>query len=424
MNNPPPPLAYTSLVQRLNRFPQGAPPAETLYKILQILFSESEAGLVAQLPIKPFTAAQASRIWKLDITATRNTLDELASRALLLDVQHNGETIYTLPPPMAGFFEFSLMRYRSDIDQKALSELFYQYLTVEEDFMRELVGRGETKVGRVFIQEPLIPTAHVLDYERASAVIQSAAVMAVGTCYCRHKASLVKETCAAPQDDICMTFNGVAESLSKHGYARRVDAVEGLDILQKAYAHNLVQFGENVRQGVSFICNCCGCCCEALIAARRFALSHPIQTSNFIPQVAEENCNGCGKCVNVCPVEAMSLVSANDPRQPKRKKAKVDEDICLGCGVCARVCDHGGVRMTARPSRILTPANAIHRIVLMAIERGGLQDLIFDNRALTSHQVMASILGALLRLPPLKRALASQQVKSRYIEALIARVNL
>jgi len=47
---------YTELVERLNRFPQGAPPSDTLYKILQILFSEREAQLVALLPIKPFTA--------------------------------------------------------------------------------------------------------------------------------------------------------------------------------------------------------------------------------------------------------------------------------------------------------------------------------------------------------------------------------
>ena len=35
---------YAELVDRLNRFPQGAPPSETLYKILQILFCEREAG--------------------------------------------------------------------------------------------------------------------------------------------------------------------------------------------------------------------------------------------------------------------------------------------------------------------------------------------------------------------------------------------
>ena len=39
--------AYRDLVDRLNRFPQGAPPSDLLYGILAILFSEREAGLVA-----------------------------------------------------------------------------------------------------------------------------------------------------------------------------------------------------------------------------------------------------------------------------------------------------------------------------------------------------------------------------------------
>ena len=47
--------AYKNLEERLNRFPQGAPPSETLYKILSFLFTEKEAALVSLLPIKPFT---------------------------------------------------------------------------------------------------------------------------------------------------------------------------------------------------------------------------------------------------------------------------------------------------------------------------------------------------------------------------------
>jgi hypothetical protein len=35
------------------------------------------------------------------------------------------------PPPMAGFFEFSMMRLRTDVDQQVLGELFYQYMNVE-----------------------------------------------------------------------------------------------------------------------------------------------------------------------------------------------------------------------------------------------------------------------------------------------------
>jgi hypothetical protein len=52
---------YQELVERLNRFPQGAPPSELLFRILGMLFSEREASLVARLPIKPFSAEQAAR---------------------------------------------------------------------------------------------------------------------------------------------------------------------------------------------------------------------------------------------------------------------------------------------------------------------------------------------------------------------------
>ena len=58
---------------------------------------------------------------------------------------------------MAGFFEFSMMRLRGDIDQKVLAELFYQYLNVEEDFIRALFVDGETQLGRVFVHEPALP---------------------------------------------------------------------------------------------------------------------------------------------------------------------------------------------------------------------------------------------------------------------------
>jgi ferredoxin len=416
--------SYAELADRLNRFPQGAPPSELLFRILSMLFTEEEAGLVSLMPIKPFTARKASRIWKKKLAETQNILDELASRGILIDIEQNGELVYALPPPMAGFFEFSLMRVRDDIDQKVLSELFYQYLNVEEDFIRALFTRGETQLGRTFVHEPALSgenALHVLDYERASEVIDTASHIGVGRCYCRHKMEHVGKACSAPQD-ICMTFNITAASLTRHGVARAVDKQECHDLLQQAYEHNLVQFGENVREQVNFICNCCGCCCEAMIAARRFAVLNPVHTTNFLPVVDEENCNGCSKCVNVCPVEAMTLVSANNPHKPRMKKARLNEEVCLGCGVCVRVCEKQGLHLESRPKRVLTPLNGTHRAVVMAIERGKLQDLIFDNRVLWSHRAMAGVLGVILKLPPIKQAVASKQLKSRYLEKLIAAV--
>jgi ferredoxin len=412
---------YSQLIDRLNRFPQGAPPSKLLNQILKMLFSEKAAELVSLLPIKPFTVEKASRIWKMDMASAQNALNELAGRAILVDIEQNGKSVYTLPPPMAGFFEFSLMRVRDDIDQKLLSELFYQYLNVEEDFIRELFTRGETRLGRVFVHEPVLSNEnalHVLDYERATEVIKTASHIAIGTCYCRHKMYHMDKACDAPME-ICMTFNTSAASLIKHGHARRVDEVEGMELLHQAYENNLVQFGENVREKVNFICNCCGCCCEAMIAARRFAILNPVHTTNFIPEIEGESCNGCGKCVTVCPVEAMSLISANDPHRPKMKLARLEQDLCLGCGLCVRSCPEDSIHLEARPQRVITPLNGTHRAVIMAIERGKLQHLIFDNRVLLSHRALAAVLGVILKLPPLKQALASQQVKSRYLEALI-----
>ncbi len=415
---------YTRLVERLNRFPQGAPPSDLLNKILSILFSEKEAELVSLLPIKPFTAEKAAKIWKLKLSEAQKILDELSGRAILVDIEQNGQFVYALPPPMAGFFEFSMMRLRDDIDQKVLAELFYRYLNVEEDFIRDLFTGGETQLGRTFVHEPALSdenALHVLDYERASQAIKTASHMGVGMCYCRHKMQHKGQACDAPME-ICMTFNTSAASLTKHGHARKVDAAEGLDLLQQAYDNNLVQFGENVRESVNFICNCCGCCCEAMIAAQKFALMFPIHTTNFIPVVNETECRGCGKCVDICPVEAMTLISANDPHRPKRKKARLNDKICLGCGLCVRACSKGNISLISRQKRVITPLNGAHKAVVMAIERGKLQNLIFDNHVLWSHRAMAAVLGVVLKLPPVKQTMASQQVKSRYLENLVRRM--
>ena len=413
--------ATTSLVERLNRLPQGAPPSDTLYAILKLLFTEKEAELVALLPIRPFTARHAARAWKMKPAEAQKVLDELASRAILLDsVAPDGVTHYVLPPPMAGFFEFSMMRLRGDIDQHLLAELYYQYINVEDEFITALF-MSQTRLGRAFVNEdPLRPeqTLTVMDYERASEVARTATARSIGMCYCRHKMQHVGRACDAPMD-ICMTFNGVGGTLARHGYAREVSVDECLDKLQEARDRGLVQFGENNQRSVSFICNCCGCCCEAMIAARRVGLTHAIATTNFMPVVDAGLCNGCGKCVTACPVEAMSLVSANDPHHPKMKMAHVNEQLCLGCGVCMRACTRGSLRLESRPERVITPVDTAHRTVLMAVERNMLPNLIFDNQALASHRVMAAILGGVLRLPPIQQAMASEQMRSRYLVKLL-----
>ena len=188
-----------------------------------MLFTEKEAELVAQLPIKAFRVKTAAKIWSVSESEALKVLDKLASKAILLDLEDDKGKQYILPPPMAGFIEFALMRTRNDIDQKLLAELYYQYLNVEEDFIKDLFYSAETKLGRVYVQEEILTNENevtILDYERASHIIEEAEHIAVGMCYCRHKMQHVGKACDAPMD-ICMTFNGTANSLIKNNYARK-----------------------------------------------------------------------------------------------------------------------------------------------------------------------------------------------------------
>lgn len=187
---------------------------------------------------------------------------------------------------------------------------------------------------------------------------------------------------------------------------------EAKDILQIAYESNLVQIGENVREHPAFMCNCCGCCCEALQATRKFAPMQPIETTNYLSKVNLEKCISCGKCARVCPVLAISM---------KEKKPVIDESICLGCGVCARNCPKKAIHLERRPLQVITPVNSTHRFVLQAIEKGTLQNLIFDNQAFTNHRAMAAVFGAILKLPPVKQVMASKQFKSIYLDRLLSK---
>ena len=408
--------AYKNLEDRINWFTQGAPASPTLTKILEVLFTEKEARQVAMLPIRPFTLKKAASVWGISEAEAEKMLDGLCEKGLMVDSYNKGVRQFVLPPPMIGFFEFALMRTRGDIDQKYLSELFYQYIDVEEDFIKSLFFDLDTKLARVFVQEPVLLTEkanHILDYERASHIIEEAEYIGVGLCYCRHKNHHLGKECElkAPMET-CLTFDNIARSLAAHGgYARLISREEAKDILETAYGYNLVQIGENVREHPAFMCSCCGCCCEALQAARRFSPMQPIETTNFIPRIDTKDCISCGKCARVCPVLAISM---------KDKKHVVDKSICLGCGVCARNCPKKTIILERRPVQVITPVNSTHRFVLQAIEKGTLQNLVFDNQAFANHRALAAVFGAILSLPPMKQAMASRQFKSVYLDRLLS----
>jgi ferredoxin len=102
----------------------------------------------------------------------------------------------------------------------------------------------------------------------------------------------------------------------------------------------------------------------------------------------------------------------------KPKNPRVDESICLGCGVCALTCHKDAVRLVKRQQRVIHPATTFERVILASLERGTLQNQLFDNPQSTTHQFLRGFVGGFLRLPPVKQALMSDRLRSTFLATL------
>ncbi|MEE8470177.1 MAG: 4Fe-4S dicluster domain-containing protein, partial [Dehalococcoidia bacterium] len=257
----------------------------------------------------------------------------------------------------------------------------------------------------------------ILDWERASYIIQSASAIAVGICQCRHKAIHLEKVCDKPQRS-CLTFNYAAESMFRNSIAERITTDEAMHILQECKEAGLAQTGDNVQRNVTYICNCCGCCCGMIDAIKTFDIRNAIVTSNWIREVDLSKCRGCGKCAKICPVDAIEIAE-EQVEGKKRRWAVCDDSLCLGCGVCYSACKFGGIIMRPRTRRVFTPESAFDRIVSMAIERGKLANILFEDRDRLSHRALGRIISLLEKAPPFKAAMAIEPLRSVFLSTMV-----
>ena len=210
---------YRTLRDKLDRMPIGAPGRTTIYEILAELWTPEEAALGAQMPLKFSSLGALSRRLKLPADTLRSKLESMADKGLILDLNLGGKMRYIINPTVVGFFEFSMMRIRDDVDQKRLAHLFHQYLIEERDFADQLQPGMQTSLFRTLIHQTAIPDdfTEVLDWERASHVVESAGRWAVGLCHCRHVAHHLERDCEKLPMDVCLTIgHGQTQIIQRH----------------------------------------------------------------------------------------------------------------------------------------------------------------------------------------------------------------
>jgi uncharacterized Fe-S center protein len=94
--------------------------------------------------------------------------------------------------------------------------------------------------------------------------------------------------------------------------------------------------------------------------------------ADFSPQVTEDTCTACGRCVKRCPVQAIVI-------GPDRV-AMIDHETCYGCGECVAACPSGAIAVQwAQAPGALQEKIVEHAMGALAGKEGKVVYLTFVN---------------------------------------------
>ncbi len=413
---------FRELGGKIDGMEMRAPWNDRLRAILAELYMVEEAEIVIRMPNGLSTFDEVARATGAETSALRRLLDGMTTKGLVIDLWVQGEYHYAPSPMVIGIFEFTMMRMGPDVKSREWARLFHEYMAVDGSFLAANLGRGERfSFIRALPHEEAIEDAEhveILDHEKASALLAGTDRFSVGLCSCRHeKLHLGEKRCAAPLES-CTQFGLAADFMIRNRLAREVCRFEMEDLFARSREMGLVLAADNVQKNMKFVCHCCGCCCSVLLAVSRYGYPNAIMTSNTIAVIEEDACTGCLKCATACPIDAIAMISVENPQAKRENAPQVNTSVCLGCGVCALKCPTRACRLAGRAQRVIHPETTFERVILQSLEKGTLQNQIFANPKSIGEKFTRAFVGAFLNLPPVKKALLGDTLRSRFLQAM------
>jgi Pyruvate/2-oxoacid:ferredoxin oxidoreductase delta subunit len=414
---------YRELAGKIDGLTMRAPFNETFYEILKALYSAEEAEVIVRMPYGMVRLDKIARAVGRDEAELQKVLEGLAHKGLVIDVCIRDRYFYMISPMIVGIFEFTMMRTDKGYDPAKMAKLFHDYLECSDLFLKANFGSGQkvSPLRTMPWEETISHTEHIeiLDYEKAKDIIESNELFAIGLCSCRHKKSHSEEgACDVPLEK-CSTMGKSAEYMIRNGLAEEVSKSRMLENLDESRELGLVINADNVQKGCDFMCHCCGCCCLCLLGISQYGYPNFIVSSSFIARPDDSICIGCGACSKACPISVIEMRPNNEPDAAGNNDPVVDESMCIGCGVCALKCRNEAMKLVERKQRVIHPETVFERVILQCLERGTLQNQMFPEPENITHRFMRSFVGGILRLPPVKAALMSDMLRSRFIDAMV-----
>jgi len=293
----------------------GFPESRYLPRILEKCLTEREASLLLSLPGTPEEVAGKLR---MDASSVQSTLVELFNKGFAFYDPVEGKRRYALITNLR-----DAMAINNRVDQVG-EEFFVLWARMyDEEVSRDFDVEGsEARV--IPVHEAIEPGTEILSYEKISGILEKAETIAVMNCPCR----TVNRRCNNPRET-CITLNGAAKYVLERGVGRELTREEALSLFNQCEDAGLIHQVGNGSLGVSWICNCCTCCCVYLRAQIISGRKHATVKSRYRAVVDPAICNECGLCIDRCNFGAMKMVNS---------KPVVDEEKCFGCGLCASQC--------------------------------------------------------------------------------------
>lgn len=348
---------YTKLRERLDTYSFGFPATKSGVEmaILKKLFSEADAELFLSLSQKLEEPKDIAARINLTPDAASNKLEDLSSRGLLFRQESDGKVRYGAIPFMHGIVEFQI----KSLDRE-LSELLDRFFA--EAYNRNISDNADLFLRVIPVQKYVEVERHIASYNDVEKILDGIDTIAVADCFCRKHKKIQNEGCDRPVET-CFMFGSMAQYYLDNNLGRRVDKAEALKIVADAQKAGCVT-QPSTSQNPAGMCNCCGDCCAVLGAIKANPKPAEFVFSNYFSSIIQENCVGCAACLDLCPMEAISMGDSGT--------AEVNLERCIGCGVCLMACNTDAIKLEEKPEerKKSVPSNTRDQMIQMAKKRG------------------------------------------------------